>query len=213
MTNTTTAPAFELYVPTSREGLTHLHAENTTGILCGSTRRYSTFNVMGIVPAGSATCEPCNRAAHRLERDAEVRAGYNATGPCGVGTPAVSLVKDSPEQVRAWLAASATSRAREQALGERPRVELDRTGAPHYPYAAHGSLAPLVEVTPNTTKVITPAEYIALQRHDYAGDARTLLPETVATWREFYPDWNGQRWAMWWAGEGHGTTLGPVNVQ
>ena len=157
MTNTTT-PAFDLYVPTSGEGLTHLHAENTTGILCGSARRYSTFNVMGIVPAGSATCEPCNRAAHRLERDAEVRAAYNATGPCGVGAP---------------------------------------------------------DAAPTTypTKTITPAEYIALQRHDYAGDARTLQPETVATWRELYPDWNGQRWAMWWAGDGHGTTLGPVNVR
>lgn len=94
MTNTAT-PAFDLLAPVSGEGLTHLHAENTTGILCGSTRRYSTFTVMGIVPAGAATCEACNRAAARLERDAEVRAGYNATGPCGVGSPATLPNADS----------------------------------------------------------------------------------------------------------------------
>jgi hypothetical protein len=60
-----------------------------------------------------------------------------------------------------------------------------------------------------TVKTITPAEYIALKHHDYAGDARTLQPDTVTCWRELYPDWLGQRWAMWWE---NGATLGPVNV-
>lgn len=68
MTNTAaTAPAFDLYVPNTGTGTTHLHAENRTGILCGDPKaRYRTFNVVGIVPAGSATCESCNRKAQAI---------------------------------------------------------------------------------------------------------------------------------------------------
>jgi hypothetical protein len=62
--------SFDLYVPTTlttSSGKTHLHADGQTGILCGDpAARYLTFNVMGIVPAGSATCEPCNHAARSL---------------------------------------------------------------------------------------------------------------------------------------------------
>lgn len=68
MTDTNTAAVlFDLYVPTTRTGATHLHADGRTGILCGDPKaRYRTFNVMGIVPAGSATCAACNEEARKL---------------------------------------------------------------------------------------------------------------------------------------------------
>lgn len=65
---TTAAPLFDLLAPASGNGRTHLRAESTPAILCrgaGMTRA-TRFTQTGIVPAGSATCEACNRAAQAI---------------------------------------------------------------------------------------------------------------------------------------------------
>ncbi len=62
-----TPTLFDLYVPVTRTGKTHLHADGLTGVLCDDPKvRYLTFNVMGVVPADSATCERCNEVARTL---------------------------------------------------------------------------------------------------------------------------------------------------
>ncbi len=59
--------AFDLLAPASGEGLTHFRHSPAGGILCGDyTRRYATFTMVGIVPAGSATCPACNDQARAL---------------------------------------------------------------------------------------------------------------------------------------------------
>lgn len=59
--------AFDLLTPSSGEGPTHLRTPERGGILCGDyRRRYATFTMAGIVPAGSATCATCNRMARAL---------------------------------------------------------------------------------------------------------------------------------------------------
>ena len=62
------------------------------------------------------------------------------------------------------------------------------------------------------TEQITRDEYNRKARHEYAGTARSLLPTTVETFREYNPDWDGKYWAMGMSERG-GATLGPVNVR
>lgn len=72
----------------------------------------------------------------------------------------------------------------------------------------------LTEVSPaprKPVKTITRDEYARSKRHEYAGTARTLEPETRGRFAAGSPDWDGKHWAMWMTDRG--TTLGPVNVR
>lgn len=64
--------------------------------------------------------------------------------------------------------------------------------------------------TTNATRTITRDEYRQMVRNDYAGPVSQRLPETVQTWAELYPAWDGQHWGMWFD---NGTVLGPINVR
>ncbi|WP_280390908.1 hypothetical protein [Nocardia brasiliensis] len=61
-----------------------------------------------------------------------------------------------------------------------------------------------------TTRTLTRAEYDAKARKGHAG---TMDREDHAAniWRQLYPDWDGQRWAI--GSDDAGTYFDPINIR
>lgn len=61
------------------------------------------------------------------------------------------------------------------------------------------------------TRTITRAEYDSSAQHEYARPAASLMPETLAAFRQDL-DWDGEYWQLHNGGS-QGTALSPVNIR